>query len=112
MSLRFLEGALGEQLRSDLSHATTLEELVLYELMQVTMSFVASGQDLDKLLASVAELSQQHGVNPTLLKYSARALVHISLTNSPDEPCNLPFETSLSLFLLFCLSSLTVVLCL
>ena len=79
MSLRFLDGTPGEQLRSDLSHAASLDDQVLLQVFQIVMEFVSGNQDTDKLLSSLAELSKEQQVNPNLLKFSARGLVHISL---------------------------------
>jgi hypothetical protein len=81
MSLRFVDGTPGEQLRSDLSHAASLEDQVLLQVFQIVMEFASSNQDTERLLASLSDLSKEHGVNPTLLKHSARGLVHISFCN-------------------------------
>lgn len=78
MSLRSIEGTPSEQFRSDISHASSLEDAVLIRVMEEAMKFISSGQDLEKLIAALGEVSSEHGVNATLLKYSARGLVHIS----------------------------------
>jgi len=79
MSLKSVEGAPSEQLRGDILHACSLESDVLDGVMGAVMKFVGGGQDTERLLQALGELSSAHGLSPALLKYSARGLVHISL---------------------------------
>lgn len=85
MSLKSIEGTPTEQFRSDINHATSLDDSILQKVMQVAMKFVSSVQETDSLIKSLADLASEHGVNATLLKYSARGLVHIS-SNDKLEP--------------------------
>lgn len=78
MSFRCIEGTPSEQFRSDISHASSLDDAVVRQVMEEAMKFISTGQDLDRLVAALATVSSEHGINATLLKHSARGLVHIS----------------------------------
>lgn len=85
MSLRSIEGTPSEQFRSDVSHASSLEDAVVRRVLEEAMKFISTGQDLDRLIAALGEVSSEHGVNATLLKHSARGLVHISFAAAALE---------------------------
>lgn len=79
MSLRCIEGAPSEQFRSDISHASSLEDGVLQKVMEASMKFVSSGQEVERLISALAEISSEEGISGALLKHSSRGLVHISM---------------------------------